>query len=400
MSVRKRLFFGLLLAATALTGLELVLRLHDFNFYFNFGADLLGMPLLDLHSIRRVQNNTVEFDPQLFWRFKPNQVLDAHGIYRRPVRINAHGFRGPDFEDQKPPRTFRVACLGDSTTFGWSVADDETFPAQLAPLLQRACPARRVETLNLGVTGYTSCQGRVLMERSVVNWRPDLVIFAFGPNDRLPALKSDREHQANRTWDIGPVTLFLSHFQLYKLLKAGVVYLENRGRGLSLDPKTYIPRLRRKVSPDEYADNLRAVKALCDRIGADLIIIAVDYPSLPPDQVDRELRRQARETGAAMPPDWKPWNQAAQVRALGAEMSVPCLDLRQLFDARLRDYADGAATLAPDQKTITDADREPWRRLMIDNGHPNRFGHALIAENLAAIVRGLPAFQRACPEPR
>lgn len=394
----KRLLFGAVAALLFLTAAETVLRLHDFGFYFNFGADLLGMPLLDLHSIRRVMNHTVEFDPVLFWRFKPNQKLTDSSIYRRPVTINSHGFRGPDFALPKPAGVYRVVCLGDSSTFGWSVADDETYPAQLAPLLQKRCPKRRVEVLNLGVTGYSSHQGRRLFERMAGQLRPDAVIFAFGPNDRLPALKSDRENEAARTWDIGPVSLFLSRFQLYKLLKSAVVYFQNREQGVSLDPKTYIPRLQRKVSPAEYADNVRAVKALCDRLGADLILIDVDYPSLPPDFIDREIKTQAAAAGAPMPPGWTAWDQAALVRSLGAELAVPTLDLREIFAVRLQDYAAGTVPLAPGQAAIAGADREPWHWLMIDNGHPNVYGHALIVDRLDAIIPGLPAYQKACED--
>ena len=36
-------------------------------------------------------------------------------------RINARGFRGPEITGRKPDAGFRIACLGDSTTFGiWS----------------------------------------------------------------------------------------------------------------------------------------------------------------------------------------------------------------------------------------------------------------------------------------
>lgn len=417
LSRARRLAFGLAAAFILLAAAELVLRLHDFGFYYNFGADLIGMPLLDLHRIRRVQNQTVEFDPILFWRFKPDQILTDSSIYRRPVTINSHGFRGYDFETPKPDHTYRVVCLGDSSTFGWSVGDSETYPAQLFPRLQRLCPRAAVdlktratyrrqrtrsadglsiEVLNLGVTGYTSHQGRRLLERMAEDLKPDLVIFAFGPNDRLPALKSDREHEADRTWDIGPVSLLLSRLQLYKLVKSAVVYLQSRREGIDLDPKTYIPRLKRKVSPVEYTDNLRAVKARCDQIGADLIVLNVQYPALPPDFIDAEIKKQAEAAGADLPANWRPWDQRDTVLGAAAALGVPALDLETLFEQRLADLASGRIALSPAQKNLPDADREPWRLLMVDNGHPNYWGHELIVERLAEVIGGLPAFRRAC----
>jgi lysophospholipase L1-like esterase len=369
---RRKLGYALLAAVLVLGGTETALRLTDFSFYYNFGADLLGMPLLELNSVRRTMNRTVEFDPDLFWRFKPNQTLDAHGVYLKPVHINAHGFRGADWPEQKPAGTYRIACLGDSSTFGWSVGDDETYPAQLAALLNVSSAPRRVEVLNLGVTGYSSFQGRELMLRSVAAWKPDLVVFAFGPNDRLPALKSDAEHQRDRTWDIGQITACLSRLQLYQLAKAGVVYLKNRRQGLTLDPKTYIPRLKRKVSPEEYMDNVRRVKQACAAIDADLILISVDYPSQPPDAIDGELRKQSAEHGAQMPAGWMPWDGAALNARLASELNVPWLDLRTRFTDELE----------PRQET--------WEALMVDNGHPNRRGHELIAHWLATKIQARP----------
>jgi len=374
----RRVIFAVAAALILSGGAEFILRVHDFGFYYNFGADLLGMPLLDMHKIRRIQNRTVEHDPHLFWRFKPNQTLDAHGIYRRSVTINSNGFRGPEFKDQKPAGVYRVACIGDSTTFGWSVGDNETFAHYLGGLLGKRCPGK-VEALNLGVTGYTSFQGMKLMEMYVKDWSPDLVIFAFGPNDRLPALKSDREHFESRTWDIGAIQLFLHRFQVYKLMKSGVIYLKNRARGLSLDAKTYIPHLERKVGPEEYADNARKVKALCDRTGADLILIHVDYPSLPEDHVSMEIKKQAGEHGAKMPEDWKKWDGAALHRELSNQLNVPSIELRELFEQ------------APGK------DNE-WQTIMVDNGHPNERGHKIIAEELARLIKPLPAFRERCKE--
>src|SRR5690349_11474912 len=44
-------------------------------------------------------------DEKLFWRLKPNQDCFTK-IDHKPVHINAHGTRGPEFEIQKPAGTF------------------------------------------------------------------------------------------------------------------------------------------------------------------------------------------------------------------------------------------------------------------------------------------------------
>lgn len=400
MTLKRRLAFAAITVVILLASTELILRIFNFSFYFNFGADLLGMPLVDLHKIRRIHNRSVDFDPHLFWKFKPDQKLSAKGAYLKPVTINHHGFRGKDFEDAKPADVYRIACLGDSSTFGWSVGDLETYPLQLGSVLSKKCGKARVEVMNLGVTGYTSRQGRELMARCVKNWKPDLVIFAFGPNDRLPAMKSDLEHLQSGTWDIGAVRVFLNRFQVYKLIKAGVIYLENRTHGLSLDPKTYIPKLKRKVNPEEFKDNVESVKKLCDDLGAGLILINVEYPSLPRDPASVELAKIAAQNNAEMPGDWPPWNADRVFDSLHESLGVPVLDLYGLFETKLMEIRKGAldpARAEAMRKAGEDRFRqEPWRRLMVDNGHPNGWGHEIIAAELDKIIEGMPAFEKHC----
>jgi len=398
---KKKAFFAAIVLVAILAAAETVLRLHDFSFYVNFGADILGMPLIDLHSARRTMNRTVEFDPYLFWRFKPDQTLRARGVYKEPVRINSMGFRGREFEEDKPEGTLRVACIGDSTTFGWSVGEGESYPPQLEQMLSRACD-KRIEVLNLGVTGYTSLQGRELMKREVKDWKPDAVVFAFGPNDRLPAMRSDLEHLEDRTWDIGPVTVFLHRFQVYKLMKAGVVYLGNLAQGLRLEPRTYIPRLKRKVSQEEFANNVRQVKDMCDRIGAGLVLVHVDYPSLPPDHPGREVERLAGEHGAEMPRGWERWDGRKLVESLSRQLHVPALDLRTLFSEKLslieKGMLDPERAQKIEQRMPELIEAEPWRYLMVDNGHPSPWGHEMIARRLARKIILMPRFNQSCTE--
>jgi len=399
LSRKRKALYSAMVFVALLVGAEVTLRAYNFSFYFNFGADMLGMPLLDLHSIRRVMNRTVDFDPHLFWSFKPDQTLDAKGIYRKPVHINSKGFRGEEFPEQKPKGTYRVACIGDSTTFGWSVGDDETYPYQLEGILKKDC-RREVEVLNLGVTGYTSLQGRELMLLKVKDWDPDAVVFAFGANDRLPALKSDEEHLRDRTWDIGPVSVFLNRFQVYKLIKSGVVYVSNRMEGLSLDPATYIPKLKRKVSPEEYVENVEKVKDACEEIGAELIVIHVGYPSLPEDHVTQEIHEQAKKYGAALPSQWETWDGEEIVENIRSKTRTTAFDLRPLFSRSIRLAKEG--TLDPERsaekKTALGqlAEKDPWYYLMVDNGHPNEWGHEIIAGRLAEMLETTEAYKKLC----
>lgn len=395
-SMSRRTLYTLLAVLVFFGGIEAALRVVDFGFYINFSADLLGMPLLDMSSFRRVTNRTVDFDPHLFWKFKPDQVLDAEGIYRKPVVINSHGFRGKEFSGIKPEGTFRIICLGDSSTFGWSVGEDETYPYYLERILREKYKDARFEVLNLGVTGYSSRQGRELFSRIAMGFEPDMVVFAFGPNDRLPALKSDSEHLRDRTWAVGRVQVFLNRIQLYKLIKSGVIYVENRSKGLSLDPATYIPKLKRKVNQEEFRDNAREVEKLCDGIGAGMILVNVDYPSEPMDPAAKLMNEEAKKAGVKPPSDWNFWDSSALVQETAGELDVASIDIRILFSEymELLQKGEGGQRLAAKKRKQLGnlLESEPWRYIMVDNGHPDKWGHELIANALIEKLEAVPGF--------
>ena len=89
------------------------------------------------------------------WRLKPNQNCYTK-IGHKPVHINAHVTRGPDFADAKPPGTLRILSLGDSKTFGWGLTEKEAYSGRLEDLLQQwAGPKRKVEVINAGVNAWS-----------------------------------------------------------------------------------------------------------------------------------------------------------------------------------------------------------------------------------------------------
>jgi lysophospholipase L1-like esterase len=99
-----------------------------------------------------------EPDPKLYWKLKPNQDCFTK-INRKPVHVNSHGTRGPDFQTDKPVGTIRILSLGDSRTFGWGLADEETYSRQLERLLQeRAGSGKRIEVINAGVNAWSYLQ--------------------------------------------------------------------------------------------------------------------------------------------------------------------------------------------------------------------------------------------------
>ena len=85
---------------------------------------------------------------------KPNLTFDHEGAR---WSTNALGMRDREYTTAKPPRTFRIAFVGDSIGAGWGVNDGEGFE----PLLERSLDERSrraggpaVEILNFAVPGH------------------------------------------------------------------------------------------------------------------------------------------------------------------------------------------------------------------------------------------------------
>jgi lysophospholipase L1-like esterase len=116
-------------------------------------------------------------DPRLFWRLKPNQNCYTK-VDHKPVHINSHGTRGPEFETAKPPGTFRILSLGDSRTFGWGLTENETYSAKLGQMLQDSRGmSNRVEVINAGVNGWSYQQMLVYFREDGLAMHPDAVLI-------------------------------------------------------------------------------------------------------------------------------------------------------------------------------------------------------------------------------
>ncbi len=102
------------------------------------------------------------------------------------VRVNRHGFRGPDVTLAKPPGVFRIAVLGDSFTEAQQVDYVRTFCAVMQRSLGQceAMRGRKVQVLDFGVDSYGTAQEYLTLEHDVWQFSPDAVVLAvFTGND-------------------------------------------------------------------------------------------------------------------------------------------------------------------------------------------------------------------------
>jgi lysophospholipase L1-like esterase len=287
------------------------------------------------------------------------------------LAINALGFRGDEVAVAKPPDVTRIACLGDSGTFGlWLAAGvawqpdadfrlDNDYPRLLQERL-RADGYERVEVINAGVVGYNSSHGVRQLRTRIIPLAPDVLTVRFGFNDHAfsdPATYvQDPVRPAARTlfYTLAPLRLFRLAVARY-----------HRRVGL---PAITVPR---------FADNVRRIAALARAHGMRLLLL--DYPLRPLAEGMTPGERLPFLGGARTLADLHQRHQRYQeaLREVAAEEGVPLLATR----AELGDPASAAFSRA-------------------DLVHPNAHGAVLIAGRIAEALesRGwLQADRRRAP---
>lgn len=127
--------------------------------------------LIDLIRLSPDEELIYELAPRVRGRFKG-----------APVAIDERGARVPD-DGVTPEGTVHLIGIGDSHTFGWGVAWQDTFLAQIADRFARDHGGRRVGVTNLGVPGYNTHQQAEVFAVKAVALRPDAVVVLADQND-------------------------------------------------------------------------------------------------------------------------------------------------------------------------------------------------------------------------
>ncbi|MEO2032634.1 MAG: tetratricopeptide repeat protein [Planctomycetaceae bacterium] len=93
-------------------------------------------------------------------------------------------FNVQSFAQPKPPGTYRIFCVGGSTTFGRPYDDTTSYCGWLRELLATADPSHPWDVINAGGISYASYRVALLMEE-LVQYEPDLFLIYCGHNEFL-----------------------------------------------------------------------------------------------------------------------------------------------------------------------------------------------------------------------
>jgi lysophospholipase L1-like esterase len=128
-------------------------------------------------------------DPAAAWSLNPGASFEWPGEGEPSfIQANTDGLRDREHTKEKPPKTFRIAVMGDSFTEALQVPMEKTFWWKMRKQLNKKCTAlgdRKVEVINFGVQGYGTAQQLMTLRHKAWKYSPDLVILAFFPGNDI-----------------------------------------------------------------------------------------------------------------------------------------------------------------------------------------------------------------------
>ena len=199
-------------------------------------------------------------------------------------------FNAQHFPKEKASGTFRIFCMGGSTTYGRPFNDQTSFCGWLRAYLTALYPSRLWEVINAGGISYASYRVIRLMEE-ITQYHPDLFIVYSGHNEFLEARTySDMLNQSK--W-IAELDSFLNRTRVYTVFKKVINHFSSTGPELNRNDRR--PQLSgevdalldHSVGPDAYIRdtvwhknvlthyrfNLQRIVKIADAIGARLVFV-------------------------------------------------------------------------------------------------------------------------------
>jgi lysophospholipase L1-like esterase len=321
-----------------------------------------------------VGNEMAVADPVLGYRLKP-------GARQAEYVVGPLGYRGRDFSLDKAPGTFRIVCVGGSTTIGSNAGNNEfTYPRLLERMLQPVTEdcGFKVEVVNAGMFGYHSWHSVARLSGELARLEPDLIVIMDGLNDIIAANSmSIREAMANAVRREGIMSRLVNRQEKTEGTLADSVAklrLAQAAAWLADKIASHLPfsatLMDRKLKAFGTAGNLEAFIWTAKDLGMPVAI--VNYP-----WISRELATVAQEK-ERNPYGFQSDNlyrlyQYGRValkrvnEAVSVKLGVPLADPQPAFDS----MSDG---------------REGVKKLYSDNMHLTRYGNMLLAKAVMDMI--------------
>jgi lysophospholipase L1-like esterase len=282
------------------------------------------------------------------------------------LKVNRHGFRGLEINKEKSDNTFRILCLGDSTTFGHFLPYEQTYCAKLPALLQgKIAGGRRIETINAGIPGTAITQQAYLLKNKGLEFKPDMAVLYCVPSMGLDlvAIHELRARVSQNTDSLpDQFAHFVRKFHSYNLLRKiikGDVKTEALSHMQIIRSSLKDPAQLSQKRVEAYTEDLQWFNDICVTNGIAPIFVQNVHAAT--------AQRIAQSSG-----------QPGSQKYTDYFKSLEAVFLRIMFESAKN---LNAVAVNPYDGFVP---RVLSETLFFDDGvHPNEKGHTLLAEMIA-----------------
>jgi HEAT repeat protein/lysophospholipase L1-like esterase len=304
-------------------------------------------------------------------------VMKSTGVGWPPWEdFNRDGLRDRPHPLEKPERTYRLVCLGDSVTLGYGFSRGEAWPQVLEELVAARGP--RLEVFNVALLGWSTRQERYAYERIARRYRPDGVVLAIVLNDL-----GDLQNNLAR-----PPRLLADLFRRSALARW---VMNPEGREIESVDDLFVHPEPLKVA-SAYARLFAEVRRLRDEVRADgatltlMVLPEADqvrpdpHPSLPQERIAAFARAEELPLVDPLP----------ALRAVGAAAYMDRLHLTPAGSALVAETVLASGAIPPAAYTT-----EPLRASLASAGGSADHENAPVAALAELVARGPAPARRA-----
>jgi hypothetical protein len=177
-TLRRKVLLVCVSLAIGLVCSEIIVRV----FYPDLADTRFLMLMQQIGSIADIKKPSP--DPVLGFELKRNLNITTHGAR---IITDAQGHRVPKDMTSVPKDAMRIAVLGDSSSFGWGVDYECSYPYLYRQEMARLTQAP-IDMANFSVPAYDSRQEARTFQTKVLPYKPDLLILHHDDNDASPPL--------------------------------------------------------------------------------------------------------------------------------------------------------------------------------------------------------------------
>jgi tetratricopeptide (TPR) repeat protein len=152
------------------------------------------------------------------------------------IHLSIQGYRNRLALKEKD--TYRILCLGESTTFGY----EDSYPSQLEKILNQESPNIKFKVINKGIPGATSETIVLQLPDNLDKYKPHIVLVMMGINDREITIPYKGAYYLK-------LRIFIKNLRLYKL--ARFILLNLKAKLKEIDKFFHKGSYKRKFVIDE-----------------------------------------------------------------------------------------------------------------------------------------------------